>query len=71
MSDDLQGLYSLMDISKKTGLHYNTIKKCVKEGSLKASKFANGYIVTQRDFNNFKKTVRFKKIMEHKKIYKI
>lgn len=53
-------MYTLSEVAKKLGLHYNTIYSFVRSGKLKAYKFGRSYRVSEVELKKYIEGKKFK-----------
>lgn len=46
-------LYNLQEVAKLLGIHYQTVRKLIQNGELKAKKIGKGYIVTSENLKQY------------------
>ncbi len=46
-------LYNLQEVAKILGIHYQTVRKLIQNGELKAKKIGKGYIVTSENLKQY------------------
>ena len=46
-------LYTLQEIAELLGIHYQTVRKLIQNGELKAKKIGKGYIVTSENLKQY------------------
>ena len=46
-------LYNLQEVAEILGIHYQTVRKLIQNGELKAKKIGKGYIVTSENLKQY------------------
>ena len=46
-------LYNLQEVAEILGIHYQTVRKLIQNGELKAKKIGKGYIVTSKNLKQY------------------
>ena len=46
-------LYTLQEVAELLGIHYQTVRKLIQNGELKAKKIGKGYIVTSENLKQY------------------
>lgn len=46
-------LYTLQEVAELLGIHYQTVRKLIQNGKLKAKKIGKGYIVTSENLKQY------------------
>lgn len=46
-------LYNLQEVAEILGIHYQTVRKLIQKGELKAKKIGKGYIVTSENLKQY------------------